>query len=484
MNDLFFNILNYINENYDYQKVPHKNSLADSILENIEEINTLRESLSDEKSKKILDQMITMRILLPFFEKEKIIKQYHPYTEKEWKSFVNQAQKMECPIKEDYILDRIETWILDGYSYNECTVTPGDVVIDGGAYTGNTAVYFSQKAGPTGKIYSFEAAEKTYSILAKNISSLGYSNIIPLKKALSDKKSTLFFAGDTPGARIVTSGEYKVDAISIDEFIIEEKINKIDFIKLDIEGAEKAALEGCKKVIEKHHPKLAICIYHKPNDIFEIFKLIQSFNVAYNFYLKLNSSSFHEFVLFCMPCSIKNKTLPTDISLSYSYIDSIKNLIKHHYYIYQESLFSLIKNELKKIIYIPFTFIHESKQCFLYMPFSNTLRLHYEFLIRNNNMDICIHFENPNENIRNTFKLMTENLEKIQKSIPYKLHIKNFSEICFKIPLDYTLEQAHFFAYFMNIFINNTLPFLVEGKDLLSPDIAFYYLNKNIQIKE
>lgn len=143
----------------------------------------------------------------------------------------------------------------------------------------------------------------------------------------------------------MTSGEYKIDAISIDEFVIEEKINKIDFIKLDIEGAEKAALEGCKKVIEKHHPKLAICIYHKPNDIFEIFKLIQSFNVAYKFYLKLNSSSFHEFVLFCMPCSIKNKFLPTDISLSYSYIDSIKSLIKHHYYIYQESLFSLIKNE-------------------------------------------------------------------------------------------------------------------------------------------
>lgn len=49
MNDLIFNIHNYINENYDYQKVPHKNSLADSILENIEKINTLRESLSDEK---------------------------------------------------------------------------------------------------------------------------------------------------------------------------------------------------------------------------------------------------------------------------------------------------------------------------------------------------------------------------------------------------------------------------------------------------
>ena len=59
------------------------------------------------------------------------------------------------------------------------------------------------------------------------------------------------------------------------------------FIKMDIEGAEKEALIGAEQIIRCHKPKLAICVYHKPEDIYVLPELINSFREDYRFYLDL-----------------------------------------------------------------------------------------------------------------------------------------------------------------------------------------------------
>ena len=75
----------------------------------------------------------------------------------------------------------------------------------------------------------------------------------------------------------------------------------INLIKMDIEGAEKEVLIGAKKYIKKSSPFLAIAIYHKPTDLFEIPNLILDINQNYKFLLRLYSENLQELILYCMP---------------------------------------------------------------------------------------------------------------------------------------------------------------------------------------
>ena len=69
---------------------------------------------------------------------------------------------------------------------------------------------------------------------------------------------------------------------------------------MDIEGAEYKALLGAEKTIKKYKPKLAICIYHKPEDVWEIPWLIHQFNPNYKFYLRHYSLTSPETVLYAI----------------------------------------------------------------------------------------------------------------------------------------------------------------------------------------
>lgn len=72
------------------------------------------------------------------------------------------------------------------------------------------------------------------------------------------------------------------------------------FIKMDIEGAEKEALIGAEQIIRCHKPKLAICVYHKPEDIYVLPELINSFREDYRFYLRHYSNTIYETVLYAV----------------------------------------------------------------------------------------------------------------------------------------------------------------------------------------
>lgn len=74
----------------------------------------------------------------------------------------------------------------------------------------------------------------------------------------------------------------------------------ITFIKMDIEGAEKESLFGAKKIIQKYKPKLAICVYHKWEDIYEIPQIIKNFVPEYKIYLRHHSYGLTETV--CYAC--------------------------------------------------------------------------------------------------------------------------------------------------------------------------------------
>lgn len=84
---------------------------------------------------------------------------------------------------------------------------------------------------------------------------------------------------------------------SIDE---ELEGKRVTFIKMDVEGAELAALQGAQHVIRKQHPKLAICVYHKPEDIIDIPSYILSLDPGYRLFLRHYSPFEDETVLYAI----------------------------------------------------------------------------------------------------------------------------------------------------------------------------------------
>lgn len=240
--------------------------------------------------------------------------------------------------------DIIDTFILEGYKYKDiCKTENGDYVIDGGAYTGNTAIYFSKNVKDLGKVYAFEAMPVTYNLLCENVKT--YKNIIPVNMALTEKTTNLNFSSNpTFGAHVTDDAMSSiiVHGTSIDEFVKNNNIEKIDFIKMDIEGSELSALNGCRDTISKFAPKLAICIYHKPEDWISIPKKIRELNPKYKLYLKHNSKWFHETVLF----AIEDKNKRDDIQIKSEEVRLVKNMWQQFDEMYNNKEL-LVRNEIK-----------------------------------------------------------------------------------------------------------------------------------------
>lgn len=111
----------------------------------------------------------------------------------------------------------------------------------------------------------------------------------------SEKKELRLKSGGT-GSVISDDGDMVINVDCIDHVIKEQ----VTFIKMDIEGAEYEALLGARKTILKYKPKLAICVYHKAEDIWKLPGLIHQFNPEYVFYFRHYSFADNETVLYAL----------------------------------------------------------------------------------------------------------------------------------------------------------------------------------------
>ena len=171
----------------------------------------------------------------------------------------------------------------------------GEVFVDCGAYDGDSAEAFINACGKKGykKIISFEPDPLNYKKLVKR----NYKNHECLNLATSDKDEELCFSISSTSSSICEKGEVRIKAIKMDDKINEQ----VTMIKMDIEGAELASLKGAERIIKENRPKLAICIYHKKEDIWEILSYIKKIVPEYKFYMRAYEDFATELVLYAIP---------------------------------------------------------------------------------------------------------------------------------------------------------------------------------------
>ena len=194
------------------------------------------------------------------------------------------------------------SWIFEQYYLDgKCEVSVGDYIIDGGAFKGETSFWFLSKGA--GKVYAFEPDLYNFSILCKNIKrNKALNNIIPVQKVLSNRIGSFsFYTTSDGGSAALEGGNETVEGVTLDSFVEKEGFNRLDFIKLDVEGAELEFLEGAVETIKRFKPKMAISVYHKPEDIITIPKFILETLPDAKFYLSHKNYGWNETILFVNP---------------------------------------------------------------------------------------------------------------------------------------------------------------------------------------
>ncbi len=278
-------------------------------LPDILDLNEIYEYLEDDISKITFDWMIGFRIAWIITDSLSMAEKIFPYPNRRKELFfikkfyekindlgnllfrINNYDIQLKSVQDIYFLN--ETWIYENYMFDSmCSPQKGDVVIDAGAYIGDSSIWFAQKVTWSGKVYAFEMDQANAEYLNKNIIKNQLDGIVKIQNnGLWDSKTKLFAKrNEFASSCCECEGDFKFEAISLDLFVKKEKLQRIDFIKMDIEGAEIMALNGSKSIIKKFKPKLAIAVYHKSRDIIEIPKLLKCFVPEYKICLshKLN----------------------------------------------------------------------------------------------------------------------------------------------------------------------------------------------------
>ena len=327
----YFDDIRYIRDDINYMKnniVSTQSNVIEKAVEEIERHMKVLFLLEDDFSKKTL-----MSIAMTKGYDVRFLKPILPTIEEEnnaYQSFVKNSDinnKIRHytidlllhdlqPLGKDVKIYTESAWLIANLFYKQyeyhseyVVIKPeeGDFIIDGGACVGDTSLILANDVGESGRIFSFEFVPHNIENFQKNIDmNPNLKNRVHItEKALSEySNETLYFSDGGSGTSVTDIYDVdslKVKTITIDDFVKQNNIKKIDMIKLDIEGSELSCLKGSLNTIKQFKPKLAICVYHKPEDIYDIPAYIKSIMPKYKIFLKQNCRHcLHETVLYAI----------------------------------------------------------------------------------------------------------------------------------------------------------------------------------------
>ena len=193
----------------------------------------------------------------------------------------------------------------------DLTPVAGDVVLDCGACIGEISVLIAGLVGIQGEVHLFDPVPlharycQLQASLNPKISHVLHINVL----AVGDTSQEV--VGSQDDATSITPGGLCIDSFStttLDDYVSNKKLSRVNVIKMDIEGAEMAALEGASQVIREFKPRLAISAYHKPEDLWEIPHKLKEQNSDYRLFFGHHSPVSWESVYYASSGSIGART--------------------------------------------------------------------------------------------------------------------------------------------------------------------------------
>ena len=199
------------------------------------------------------------------------------------------------------ILDHLMMEQLGGRIYDRgaAALRPGDTVIDVGGHLG-TFTRYALRAGAS-RVVAVEPVPQLVSCLQRTfapeiasgavvIAPVAAWNVNTTLEFLTGPQSTMCSVGDQRDASTI-----RVIAETLDTMVARLGLSRVDFIKMDIEGAEPEALAGAAGLIARDHPRMAICIYHHPDHARMLPAAVLGMNAAYRiFYRRPFQAYFHQ----------------------------------------------------------------------------------------------------------------------------------------------------------------------------------------------
>ena len=168
------------------------------------------------------------------------------------------------------------------YTFSICSQSPNDqyfsdqiswkrirTIVDCGAYIGDTLQGFMRHKIAVDNYYLYELNNENYTKMLEvcKVAENNGISVHPKKKGVYSRSTTLYFQAAADSSMLVDHPtDNSIPVIALDEDIQE----KVDFIKMDIEGSELEAINGASKIIKRDKPLLAICIYHKQEDFWKL----------------------------------------------------------------------------------------------------------------------------------------------------------------------------------------------------------------------
>lgn len=238
--------------------IPFQERNVEDVSENSDKYLSLREKLMDNLSKQHLTGVLQLRLGGDFLQ-----------------------DNLTYNLKNQYQLEVIN--FKDHFNY-----------VDGGSFDGQTALTFSELNPNYNSIHVFEPFPDSMRATQQTLKDL--DNITFHSIATWHCKEQLNFSATKGSANgIDLNGELAVQADALDALL---KDKKIDFIKLDIEGAELNALHGAAEIIRSQKPLLAVCVYHSQSHFWQIPEFVLGLNPDYKIYLRHYTEGIYETVMY------------------------------------------------------------------------------------------------------------------------------------------------------------------------------------------
>ena len=228
---------------------------------NIEKFNWIYSLLEDKESRKVFRKLVNFK---------------YSYDIKWLEGFQNLENTQ-------YFEDYLE------YSRRE------EVFVDIGAFDGFTSKEFIKRCPQFKSVHVFEPDHLNLSLAKERLTS--YERVYYYPLGLSDKREMLNFCTSGSCSTISKAGSHSIQVDSLDSILTD----KITFIKMDIEGSETKAILGAAGLIRNNLPKLAISVYHKPEDFWKIPETIFSISDKYTIKLRHYTETLYETVMFFLP---------------------------------------------------------------------------------------------------------------------------------------------------------------------------------------